>query len=71
MDSAFDYVHDNFLTTEDAYPYTGKDGTCEEQVSGLKIGSHVDVAANSVAGLLAAVSVQPVSVAIEADRMVF
>jgi len=71
MDSAFDYVHDHPLTTEAAYGYTGKDGTCKDQTSGLKISSHVDVAANSPTGLLAAVSMQPVSVAIEADRMVF
>jgi len=35
MDSAFDYVHDHPLTTEDGYPYTGRDGTCEDQLTGL------------------------------------
>jgi len=71
MDSAFAYVADNALETEAQYPYTGSDDKCAAAGGSLKISSHVDVAANSPSALLAAVAQQPVSVAIEADKMVF
>jgi len=29
IDSAFSYARDNGLTTEDSYPYTALDGTCQ------------------------------------------
>jgi hypothetical protein len=29
MDNAFLYVIDNGITTEDAYPYKGRGGTCK------------------------------------------
>ena len=71
MDSAFDYVHDHPLNTEASYPYTGVDGTCHAAATGLSVTTHTDVAANSPTGLLAAVALHPVSVAIEADRLTF
>lgn len=71
MDGAMSYVHDSALDTESDYPYKGKDGTCSAPKTGLKISSHTDVASNSPTALQTAVAQQPVSVAIEADKMVF
>jgi hypothetical protein len=71
MDFAFNYVADHGITTEDAYPYTGRDGTCETFTSSVKNTGHTDVASESVSEMLAAVALHPVSIAIEADRMVF
>jgi cathepsin L len=71
MDDAFNYVKDNGITTEAAYPYTGKGGTCESFKAVVKNTGHTDVAANSPSQMEAAVSKGPVSVAIEADKMVF
>jgi C1A family cysteine protease len=74
MDYAFQYIIDNKgITTEDAYPYTAQDGTCQAKgkpiaatLSGFK-----DVAVNSEVALETAIVQQPVSVAVEADQSVF
>lgn len=74
MDYAFQYIIDNKgITTEDAYPYTAADGTCQAKgkpvaatLSGFK-----DVAANNELALETAIVQQPVSVAVEADQSVF
>jgi KDEL-tailed cysteine endopeptidase len=72
MDGAFSYVEVNSLATEANYGYTGKDGTCADHPEAtLKISSYNDVAANSPSSLKSAVAQQPVSVAIEADKLVF
>jgi len=71
MDDAFKYVEDYGLTTEAAYPYTGKGGSCEDFTSVVTNTGYYDVAANSPSQLAAAVQKGPVSVAIEADKMVF
>lgn len=74
MDNAFDFIHKNKgLTTEQAYPYKGTDGTCKNRVKnvpGTVVTKHTDVASNEKA-LMSAVLKQPVSVAIEADQMGF
>lgn len=74
MDQAFQYIIDNKgITTEEAYPYTAQDGTC--QSSGKPIAAtlsgYKDVTANSETALLTAIAQQPVSVAVEADQNVF
>jgi hypothetical protein len=56
MDFAFNYVADHGITTEDAYPYTGQDGTCESFTSSVKNTGHTDVASESVSEMLAAVA---------------
>ena len=74
MDYGFQYIITNKgVTTEAAYPYTAQDGTCvaagkpvAARLSGFK-----DVPTNSQTALMAAVSQQPVSVAVEADQSVF
>lgn len=73
MDSAFQYVIENGIETEDVYPYTGSDDTCVASAgkSSFKIGGFVDVPQNSSAQLKAAIALNPVSVAIEADGFWF
>jgi C1A family cysteine protease len=74
MDNAFKYVEANGLCTEQAYPYTAKDGTCKKTSCTAsvdsKIGGYKDVTHTENA-LGAAVDGQPVSVAIEADQSGF
>jgi len=75
MDYAFQYIIDNKgLTSEAAYPYTATGpNTCV--ASGkprvLTISSFSDVPVDSEPALLAAIALQPVSIAIEADQSVF
>lgn len=71
MDDAFKYVKDHGITTESAYPYTGRGGTCKSFTAEVKNTGYTDVAANSPSQLEAAVQKGPVSVAIEADKFVF
>jgi C1A family cysteine protease len=73
MDQAFQYIITNGgVTSEDAYPYTGTQGTCNTNVKpAATITSFVDVTTNSETALLAAVNLGPVSVAIEADQPCF
>jgi C1A family cysteine protease len=73
MDLAFRYIEKNPLETEAAYPYKGVDGTCQATKAKGKVTvkSYNDVKKNTPSQLQAAVAQQPVSVAIEADKMVF
>lgn len=75
MDDAFQYVITNGgITTESNYPYLARDGTCNtskaSQVA-AKISSYQDVAPSSSTALLTAIVQQPVSVAVEADQLVW
>lgn len=78
MDNAFKYAEANGLCTEAAYPYTsgatGKAGTCMKSSCTMsansKITSYTDVVHTENA-LGAAVDIEPVSVAIEADQIAF
>jgi C1A family cysteine protease len=72
MDYGFEYVIKNGLTTESAYPYTARDGSCKSgQSSSVSISSYSDVSRGDENALMAAANIGPVSVAIEADKMVF
>ena len=80
MDNAFKYAIDKGLCSEDEYPYSSFNGesttTCE---SNNKINTNnvvqltgcFDVPENNQLALKEAVSIGPVSVAIEADRYIF
>jgi cathepsin L len=78
MDNAFKYAEANGLCTEAAYPYTsgttGKAGTCTKTKCTASphtnIKGYVDVVHTENA-LGAAVDIEPVSVAIEADQIAF
>jgi len=73
MDQAFQYIISNGgITSEDQYPYTATDGTCNTAVSSVTtISSFVDVTSMKEDALLTAVNIGPVSVAIEADQSCF
>jgi len=76
MDYAFQWIIQNGgLCTESAYPYTARDGSCRKSsctsAPSSKISGYKDVARNNEAQLRAAVTQQPVSVAIEADQAAF
>ncbi|WOL17928.1 hypothetical protein Cni_G26721 [Canna indica] len=75
MDYAFEFIKRmGGITTEDNYPYTGKQGVCgipKEKSVAAVIDGYQDVPANDENALLQAVANQPVSVAIEAAGMAF
>jgi len=76
MDHAFGWVKQNGLCSEDDYPYTsggGIRGTCKVPKCQpvVQVTGHTDVPSNDEEALKSAVSKQPVSVAIEADKMAF
>merc|ERR1711998_793748 len=78
MDYAFQYAESTPMVTEDAYPYTsgsGTTGSCNkgmEEGGAITVSGFTDVPADRTgAALKAAVAKQPVSVAIEADRIAF
>lgn len=73
MDNAFNYTLAFGIATEEAYPYTGKDGKCsyESSQSSFKNAGFADVPANQASQMLSALSRQPVAVAIQADTMGF
>jgi cathepsin L len=69
MDDAFKYIISNDgLCSEASYPYTAQGGSCQTCTPVAKIAKYVDVTANNLDALKAAVALQPVSVAIEADQ---
>lgn len=76
MDGAFKYAIENGATSEGQYPYTageGQTGECEQSAvtSIATFTGCSDVAPNDQVSLKAAVSKQPVSIAIEADTRYF
>jgi len=74
MDQAFQYIMtNNGINSEAAYPYTAMDGTCQAaaNTSVMTIGGFKDVTAGDENALIAAVSLAPVSIAIEADQACF
>merc|ERR1712110_353520 len=77
MDKAFAYAEKTAIALETDYPYTsgtGTRGSCDSSKlsnASLKVSTYTDVAKESSTGLQQALMKQPVSVAIEADKMVF
>jgi len=72
MDSAFAYIADNGITTEAAYPYKGVDGTCKKDVQPrYTLSKFSDVTIGSESALVAAITQQPVSVAINGGSIWF
>ncbi|KFK43609.1 hypothetical protein AALP_AA1G148800 [Arabis alpina] len=68
MDEAFTYIIINHgIALEDTYPYQMKEGSCLSSVTpAVRIRGFKDVLSNNEAALLAAVSLQPISVYITA-----
>lgn len=74
MDDAFEYVIENGLTTDEAYPYTASvrkgPNACEasSKAKVITASGFTDVVPNSETALMTALTEQPVSVAVEADQ---
>merc|ERR1719248_222484 len=75
MDNAFTWISQNGICSEESYPYTsggGVTGTCKKGCTpAVTLTGHTDVPSKDENALKAAVSKQPVSVAIEADKSAF
>lgn len=76
MDSAFSYLQDQPVCTEDSYPYQAARSTCRTVNCTVAIPKGAvkgfrDVAKDDEAAMLAAVGRGPVSVGIEADQIAF
>jgi len=74
MDDAFQWIISNKgICSEDSYPYTATGpNTCQTTCESVAhIDSYADVTSGDENALQAAVAVQPVSIAIEADQQVF
>jgi hypothetical protein len=74
-DYAFEWIIKNGgIDTDTDYKYTAKDGTCDATKKAKKVVSmsgYEDVPAKDEASLMKAVTMQPVTVAIEADQLAF
>ena len=71
MEGAFKFIIQNGQCSASSYPYTAKDGSCQKCSAVAHISSCSDVKPNDQISLKAAVSQQPVSVAISADTRLF
>ena len=71
MEGAFKYIESNGQCSLSTYPYKAVDGTCQRCSSVVHISSCSDVKPNDQLSLKAAVALQPVAIAIEADTRYF
>jgi C1A family cysteine protease len=71
MEGAFKFIIENGQCSLSSYPYTAKDGSCQKCSAVVHISSCSDVKPNDQISLKAAVAMQPVAVAIEADTRYF
>jgi C1A family cysteine protease len=71
MDRALDFIIDNGVCSESEYSYTASDNTCKQCAPVASISDCQDIPSNNQLLLKEAVSIQPVIVAIEADRTYF
>jgi len=68
MDDAFEYIIKNAgLGSEAAYPYTARDGKCKTVPAVSTVSKYTDVKKNDETGLMSAVNIEPVSVAVDAQ----
>lgn len=68
MDDGFEYAMKVGLCSEQNYSYKGENGACHKCPELVKVEKCYDVPQNNELALKAAVSLQPVSIAIEADK---
>lgn len=76
MGKAMDFTSQNGMVAESAYKYTAKNGDCQYDQGVTKEvvftnDGYEDISSNDNAALQDAVAMQPISVAIEADKMSF
>jgi len=68
MDDAFEYIIKNGgIGSEASYPYTAKDGKCKQVSSVATVSKYTDVKKNDETGLMSAINIEPVSVAVDAQ----
>merc|ERR1719158_448694 len=70
MDDGFTYVEENGLCFESAYPYEGKDGTCQSSscTKEVTVTAFTDVTKGDTDGLMSACSNKgPISIAVDAN----
>ena len=67
MDGAFNYAMQNGMCLESDYTYKAKDGSCQKCTPEVTMSACQDVPPNNQVALKEAVSLGPVSIAIEAD----
>lgn len=68
MEFAFEYLKSNSFCTESQYPYTGKDGSCQDPKckGGPSNKDYTSIRSGDENGLLQALASGPVSVAVDA-----
>jgi hypothetical protein len=73
MDYAFTSYKTKAIASESSYPYTARDGTCKSScttaISKGGVSGYVD--SSGASGLMSAIIMQPVSVAVEANQAAF
>ena len=71
--SSFEYTQASGIELESTYPFTGKSGSCAASSSKVAFtnGGYYAIPANNVTLMKAAVNIQPISVAVEADQNAF
>ena len=72
MNTAIEYAAKHGIATESDYPYTGTRGSCKSSKASIFPNSgDLGVTVDSVSAMESACAQQPVSIAIEADKLVF
>jgi C1A family cysteine protease len=71
MEGAFKYVIENGQCSLESYPYAATNGNCQKCTPVVSVFSCYDIKANDQVSLKAAVGLQPVAIAIEADTRYF
>ncbi|EAR93214.1 papain family cysteine protease (macronuclear) [Tetrahymena thermophila SB210] len=69
MDTAFDFIAQNGIPTENAYPYKALDGTCKMTTGPYKISSYQNII--SCNDLLSKLQKQPIAIAVDANNFQF
>jgi len=71
MTYSFQYVRDHSITTEDKYPYVGRDQTCKFKGGDFKISSYVELPEGDIDAQADACVQQPISIAADATNWSF
>merc|ERR550539_51090 len=74
QERAFSYYETHSAISRDAYPYTAQNGTCQYDSlshAGVEVSTYVNTTPQSSSQTKAALAQQPLSVSIEADKLVF
>ena len=71
MRTAYDYLTKSQQELESDYPYVAKDEDCHHVVGQVNVLSYKNVKSKSSDQLMAAIAINPVAVAVQADKTVF